>query len=334
MQIKLEPLNLNKEIILDIVSEETLMEHYLGIPVKKGMFKSTLRADEHPTGSFTRDSSGRLIFKDFNGSFYGDVFEVVKYKFRVSYKEALRIIANDFGIIQIDSVKKNSKLIEYSNTKFEEKELCNIQIEMKPFSDGELGWWKQFNINLDILNKFKVFSCKSVFLNGRYLTGSSNRDYIFGYYKYTLDNIDYFRIYYPQRKKYRFLSNWNASMIQGYDQLPKNGDLLVITKSMKDVMTLYSFNIIAIAPNSETLFLSSEQYEDLKQRFKKIILFYDNDLPGIANMNKIRKNFHIDCIWIPRKYAKDISDFCSKFGSDNTKKLINKGLRKIYGKTK
>ena len=31
----------------------------------------------------------------------------------------------------------------------------------------------------------------------------------------------------------------------------------------------------------------------LKKRFKKIVLFYDNDLPGIHNMNKFRKQFDV-----------------------------------------
>ena len=73
--------------------------------------------------------------------------------------------------------------------------------------------------------------------------------------------------------------------------LPKSGgDYVVITKSLKDVMVLYEFNIPAIAPNSETLFISDKQLEKLKSKFKNIIVFYDNDCAGISGMNKIKKN--------------------------------------------
>ena len=78
MLIEFTPDKITKELILSKVSEETLMEHYLGLPVKKGIFKSPLRTDNNPTCSFGRDSYGRLIFKDFSGDFYGDAFEVVK----------------------------------------------------------------------------------------------------------------------------------------------------------------------------------------------------------------------------------------------------------------
>ena len=52
-------------------------------------------------------------------------------------------------------------------------------------------------------------------------------------------------------------------MLQGAHQLPAEGELLVVTKSMKDVMCLYSLGITAIAPNSENLFLTESQFEKL-----------------------------------------------------------------------
>lgn len=71
----------------------------------------------------------------------------------------------------------------------------------------------------------------------------------------------------------RFLTNWKSSQIQGARQLPKDGDdLLIIQKSMKDVMCMYELGIIAIAPNSENLFLNDIQLEKVKNKFKRIIV--------------------------------------------------------------
>ena len=67
--------------------------------------------------------------------------------------------------------------------------------------------------------------------------------------------------------------------------LPKEGgDYLVITKSLKDVMCLYEFGIPAIAPCSENLFLTENQYEKIKRKFKRIYVLYDNDKPGMSAM--------------------------------------------------
>ena len=77
MEITLEPIRVTKEMILNKVSQEQLMEHYLGIPVKKGLFKSPLRNDKNPTCAFYRNKNGDIIFKDFGSSFCGNFISVV-----------------------------------------------------------------------------------------------------------------------------------------------------------------------------------------------------------------------------------------------------------------
>lgn len=328
MKFEFEP-TITKAYLLERATQETYLEYYLGIPVKKGLFRSPLRDDKSPTCAFYKNVQGDIIFKDFNGSFSGNFISVVMYKYNCSYYTALRIIANDFGYIKHSRLTKNTKPIKISTTTFEDTGGANIQIEAKDFDAHELDWWNQYGITKEILKKFKVYSCKTVFLNGRIFTHSSFSKPIYGYYRGKTD-VELWRIYFPRNRDLRFLSNWKSYMIQGSKQLPKEGDLLVITKSMKDVMCLYNMGITAIAPNSENLFLTEKQYAKLKKRFKRIVLFYDNDLPGIHNMNKFHKEYNIPCIWIPRKYkAKDISDFYKLYGYEKTKELIEYGKERI-----
>lgn len=66
--------------------------------------------------------------------------------------------------------------------------------------------------------------------------------------------------------------------------LPKQGgDILVITKSLKDCACLYEYGITAIAPCSENEFLTDTQYERIKKKFKHIFLLWDNDFTGVSN---------------------------------------------------
>lgn len=60
-------------------------------------------------------------------------------------------------------------------------------------------------------------------------------------------------------------------MIQGSKMLPKSGEFVVVTKSLKDVMALYEFGIPAIAPNSENLFNRSNM-KNFKLNFNKYII--------------------------------------------------------------
>lgn len=319
----IEP-KITKDFLLSYNNEETYMSFYLGIPIKKGLFCSPLRKDNTPTCSFYRNKQGDLIFKDFNGSFYGNFISVVMYKYGLQYGEAMRAIANDFNLIKTPGYTKHQGVIRPNQKKFEAPETALIRVEIQKFLPKELEWWGEYGITEKILKKFNVYSCKNIFLNGSYFMASTTGCPAYGYYGGKEDNVELWRIYFPKKKQYRFLTNWKAKQVQGYKQLPKEGKLVVITKSMKDVMCLYSLGIKAIAPNSENLFITDKMLNDLKSRFTYIAVLYDNDLPGISNMNKIKKQHpELFYTWIPRKYeAKDISDFRKMYGEKKTKQFI------------
>lgn len=326
MELRIFPEKLTQEELLKHNSEETYMEHYLGIPVKKGLFKSPLRKDNTPTCSFYRDKAGRLIFKDFRGDFYGNFVEVVKFKYNVSYHKALAIIANDFGILLNPELEKHKSCIKkYTNNVLKPSEESIIKVKVKDFTKEELDWWGSFGIGLTTLKKFFVFSCEIVFLNDQIYSYSTPTSFNFGYFYPSRDSKKQFwRIYYPQNKKYRFISNWNKTMIQGFHMMPKSGEFLVITKSMKDVMLCYELGIPAIAPNSENLFITEAQWDNIVIKFRKIFLLYDTDLAGVANSKRIKKKFpKIQILLIPRKYkAKDLTDLYKKLGTERILNLV------------
>ena len=323
MDFSFQP-KITKELILSRFSEEQLMEYYLHIPVKKGLFRSPLRRDKQPTCSFYRNKSGTLIFKDFATGQHLNVFDVVQSIFRCDYFESLRIIANDFGIVRDNTLHKNPGKINLNPIKIKDKEISKIQIEVQEFTDSELKWWGKYGISKDILKRFNVYSCKHVFLNDQLFAESQQHCPIFGYYGKKYQGLELWRCYFPKRTSFRFITNWPSKKIQGYDQLPKKGKLLVITKSMKDSMCLYSCGITACAPNSENLFIPDKVLEDLKNRFENIVVLYDNDRPGLYNMAKIRKEHpELTYVFIPKKYgSKDISDFYKDHGRKETLNLI------------
>ena len=330
MQYSLEPLNITKELILSRISEEQIFEHY-GVKIKKGLFCSVLRKDNNPTVAFYRNKSNRLMMKDFGDGSCLDCFGFVESKFNVSYYMALQIIANDFGIITRPDLSKNKPKIQYSGNKIEETSQAKIQVEIRDFDEKDLKWWSQYGISKDTLEKFKVYACKTVWLNGNlFYVFSDNSQRVYGYYGGSKEGIDFWRLYYPGKKKYKFISNWKSLMIQGAHMLPKQkNDYLVITKSMKDVMCLYQYDVPAIAPCSENIFITEAQYNRLKNKYKQIFVFYDNDLAGISAMCKIKKKFpDIKILYLPRNSDKDISDFRKAHGYKKTLELIDK--TKLY----
>ena len=229
---------ITKDLLLSKFSEETIFCHYLGInSISKKLIRNTTRDDKNPTCGFYRNGSGTLILHDFATGEYFNCFSYVMKAYHCDYHKALDIIASDFGLIHYDN-KPVPTIRHVPTFKGEENKITYIQIEMGKFDEQDLKWWGSFGITEKTLNKFRVFPCKSVFLNGNLVSQRAQHNLIYGYYFGKKDGIEQWRIYFPKRKEMRFMGNVPTKTIQGYKQLPKKGKLLVITKSMKDVMLL------------------------------------------------------------------------------------------------
>lgn len=323
------PIILTKELIEKKVSQETLISNYYGVPMQKGLFKAKHRVDRHATVGYYKTKSGKIIVKDFGSNYCGDWIYVVMNKFNCSYEKALMIAANDFGIQKYNELPKNP--VKESKVVLDEKKEAIIRVEIRPFQQYELDWWAKFGITEKTLKKFRVFSCKNVFLNDNLFHLETPNQLVFGYYGGIKNGVEKWKIYFPGNRKLKFISNKDSSTLQGAINLPrKGGDLVIVQKSLKDVMLLYEFGISSVAPNSENVFLSDEQLMKLKSKFKRIIVWFDNDAPGKAYLEKIKKDHpELDCFYIPGDFKeKDFSDFYKKYGKDEAMKFLNKYILK------
>ena len=249
--------------------------------------------------------------------------------FNPCYYQAINKIAADFGLIKTDIISVKAEIKE-STSKILDTGPTYIQVTTKSFSKEELDWWNKFGIEQELLDKYKVFSCEHVFINGRLSVSSTPNNYIFGYYFGTDNGRELWKIYMPLRKKFRFLNNISMDVLQGYEQLPESGPLLVITKSMKDSIVLNRLGIPAVAPNSEVLIISQEQMDEFHKRFKYIVFYWDRDYAGVTNLQKIRKTYP-ECAYFinPKNTAKDLSDCVEKFGLRYVRDQIPKYLKQL-----
>ena len=321
--ISLKP-KITKDFILSKVNQESIMQHYTGLNVSsKKLMLSPFRVDNHFTVSFYKSKSDILYLHDFATNEHINCYQAVMKKFGVNYYEALRIIAEDFGLIKSHTTKeiKIPQIVE----DIKETESSNIQVQIKDYTEQELKWWESFGISKKLLKKYHIFSLQYVFLNGALKFTSDEKSPIYGYYFGKDKNgIEKWKIYFPLKTEYRFLNNLSKKVLQGYHQLPKTGDLLVITKSMKDVVALYGFGIAAVSPNSETLFIDDKKLEEFKNRFKHILVLYDNDRPGMHNMWLIRKEHpELNYYYLPWYLSKDFTDSIKLVGVENMKEYVN-----------
>lgn len=324
MQLSVPASLVSKKMLLDHHTEEEYMSFYLGVVPDKDMHCNPFRADKRPTCTFYRSKNGELIFKDWKTAYHANFVDVVMTKFNCVYARALKIIANDFGIIEKPDYEKNKPAVKYNGEIVDSKSETFIQAEIQDFTPSQLKWWLSFGIRQETLNKYHVFSVKSVFLNGNFCYSSSERNPIYGYYFGKDSGRELWKMYFPLKTRYRFLLNTNK--LQGAKQLPATGDIVVVTKSLKDVMVLHEMGIPAVAPQAESVIISQRQYDALAKRFKYVIFNGDWDGAGQRFMSESRKKYKSIALSFTdkEKYGKDVSDFVKKYKFDKAHTYILK----------
>ena len=136
-----------------------------------------------------------------------------------------------------------------------------------------------------------------------------------------------YKIYFPLAdKKYKWLfSGGSSDDIEGYDQLPWLGDILILTKSLKDCMCYNLIGYPAISLQGEANKLEYEFLNKLYKRFNKIIVNYDNDEQGIKSTNSLVRKYNLDYFYIDD--AKDLSDYLVNNSLEDAKIIINNKIK-------
>ena len=95
-------------------------------------------------------------------------------------------------------------------------------------------------------------------------------------------------------------------------------------------MVLYEMGYCAVSPSSETTFIPEDILNDLKARFKKILILFDNDETGIKKAQEYSNKYNLIQFVIDSKFnAKDISDAVKLNGFDVIKNWLNTKIEEL-----
>lgn len=317
--------NTLKDILL-MLNDYDIYSYYLGNFKIGKLYNSPLRPDDkNPSFGIYQSKYNILMFKDLGSGQYGNAITFVKLYNHIETekeleKELLRIVK-----------KINPNNILKQNKKYYTPHITNIGIARQPFTDTDINYWNQYNISLNTLNKFQVFSIKYFLCNGTVRGVYKESSPMYAYKVY-----DKFKIYRPLASKYtKWRSNLTNYHVQGLAELPeRGGNLLIITKSLKDVMVLYEMGYNAISAASETSFIPIEILNKLKQKWKTILILYDRDSTGMMKAREYSKSFGLNAFFIHRKFkSKDISDAVKNNGFDTVKIWLDKNLERYDRKS-
>lgn len=309
--------------LLSMLDDESIYTYYLGKFKVGKLMNSPLRNDDkNPSFAIFRGREGKLFFKDHGSGQSGNSLMFIKLYKGITTREELekeltRIVRRTNPNM---SIKQNTYVGQINSTL--------IEINRQPFTDIDKQYWKQFHISLDTLKKFQVFSIKRYFCN-RVVKGTYRIDNPMYAYKV----YDRFKIYRPLASKYtKWRTNLTNEYVQGLAEIPKDGgNLLIITKSLKDVMCLYEMGFYAIAAASETTFIPDNILKSLRSKWLHIVILYDRDKTGMNRAREYSKKYKLDAFFVNKRFnAKDISDAVKLNGFNDVKNWLNKELQR-YG---
>lgn len=312
------PDNITLDWILSKVTEYDIYAKYIG-QFKVGMiYNSPFRKDKNPSfGIYYSKRTKQLLFKDHGTGECGNVIKFVSlFTGKTEYNDILSDIVDKLNITN------NTKLV--SSKQYIQPTETVIGVVRQEFTDIDINYWKQFNISINTLKKFNVNSIKYYLCNG-IVKGTYKRENPM--YAYKVYNN--FKIYRPLADKYtKWRNNLTDYDIQGYEQLPQKGDILFITKSMKDVMCLHEMGYPAVSPSSESTFLPKDVLEQLKTRFKRIIILFDRDTAGVKRSRKLSQETGLEAMFINKKFkAKDISDAVEANSFEEIKNWLDETIK-------
>lgn len=288
--------------LLDKVDDYAIYSYYLGAFKPGKLMNSPLRSDDKmPSFAIFATKEGALLFKDHGTGVAGNALKFLKLYKGIQTREELE--KELLRIVRRFNPTSNVATVTRSYTP---KVDTDIGIVRQPFTEVDKKYWKQFHISIDTLKKFNVFSIK-YFLCNRVVRGTYKETSPMYAYKV----YDKFKIYRPLASKYtKWRTNLTNRHVQGLAELPEaGGNLLIITKSLKDVMCLYEMGFNAVAASSETTFIPDDILKSLRSKWKYIVILYDRDKTGMLKAREYSKQYKFDAIFVHKKFkAKDISD--------------------------
>jgi len=319
----------NKYNILKEHSTKVFSKHFRSDFVLGKYYTSPLRSnDKAPSFNLYIDrvDSDIIMYKDWGGT-SGNCIDFIMNLYSLSFKEAMELIEKD-----IEAYK------EESNKPYIIKDSEGNKIDIYPYMDTsrrftytetDRWYWERLHkTSLEIVLREGCHSIKEVRIKGNsYLAALLNKPIY--YYKYPNYKWKLYAPFNPDKKWLSNLAGNASTAIGGLSTLPGYGKELIITKSDKDRIVLKGLGYSAINTQGESILIDKKIIEDLKERFEKIYLLYDNDFNKKENTGKIlgdlhQKEYEINRIVIPEHIKRtDTAELIQQYDKDILIKMIN-----------
>jgi hypothetical protein len=297
---------ISKESILSLVTQEEIFELVFKFkPVEFEYVVSPLRNDDIPGCWFSFHDNGILYFVDFGSKrTHSDCFNIVQdyYKFPNFYL-TLEYIFNALirGKVELKPIEIKKAVQKTTKKK------VKLLIEARPFNAQDGQFWSKYGIRKKDLIEDKVFPIHRLYaLNTK--TGNHAIECKDITYSYTDFPEARKKIYFPMKEgRKRFITNCNQNDVGGINSLLPYSKELIITKGYKDYRVLKNHGKNVVWFQNEGMIPNNLILNNLVKHFVNIIVWFDNDQPGIVASEKIKQQINTifpgraKNLWLPER---------------------------------
>lgn len=329
--------------ILEKTTEANILSFYLGVTEIPCIIHSPLRKDNRPSFGLYSPNGKRIYFVDFATKDRGGIFDLLCQMWGCSYKEVLIRINKDIPkLCSIGTPNVHKHIPCTVRSTIECKKSTDLQCKVRDWASYDVEYWESYGISLDWLKYAEVYpiSHKIIIKNGNKYVFKADK-YAYAYVEHKEGKVT-LKVYQPFNKNgYKWSSNIDRSVWSLWTKIPKFGNNLIISSSVKDCLNIMcNLGIPAICMQGEGYKPKPQIIEELKSRYKNIILFYDNDYnnpdnPGKKDSMELSLEYNLKRVEIPVKYeSKDPSDLFKKYGRNRYLEIMNEILKDLLWKNK
>ena len=312
------------DVLLGKTSEFDIMRFYLNIDVLPALINSPLRQDRNASVSIFSPDGVKVFYKDFGTGEHGSIFDLLGRMWNRTFSETITKIWDD-----IDRVKHNRINLNRTRRGVIHKSNSILEVRTRQWFDYDMEYWNSYGISREWLEFGDVYPISHILITRDNITKVIPAEKLAYVYVERKDGKVSLKVYQPKSQRLKWLSKHDSSVWDLWSRLPDRGDTLFITSSRKDALCLWeNTGIPSVSLQGEGYVPKEKVINQLKQRFGRVIIFFDNDYNKDENHGHIYASrlsgmFDLDMVEIPSEYkSKDPSDLFKNHGAKTFRRVI------------
>ena len=312
------------DVLLGKTSEFDIMRFYLNIDVLPALINSPLRQDRNASVSIFSPDGVKVFYKDFGTGEHGSIFDLLGRMWNRTFSETITKIWDD-----IDRVKHNRINLNRTRRCVIHKSNSILEVRTRQWFDYDMEYWNSYGISREWLEFGDVYPISHILITRDNITKIIPAEKLAYVYVERKDGKVSLKVYQPKSQRLKWLSKHDSSVWDLWSRLPDRGDTLFITSSRKDALCLWeNTGIPSVSLQGEGYVPKEKVINQLKQRFGRVIIFFDNDYDKDENHGHIYASrlsgmFNLDMVEIPSEYkSKDPSDLFKNHGAKTFRRVI------------